>query len=66
VTRPLRIPAKIERGAARIGVSGSFAINQTDFGIAPFSVFGGALAVQDRVDLSFAIRAARVTDAKAL
>ena len=66
VTRPLRIPAKIERGAERIEVSGSFAINQTDFGIEPFSVFGGALAVQDRIDLSFTLRAARITDAKAL
>ena len=63
VTRPLRIPAKIDAGAERIEVSGSFAINQSDFGIEPFSVFGGALAVQDRVDLSFAIRAARLTDA---
>jgi hypothetical protein len=66
VTRPLRIPAKIAAGAERIEFSGSFAINQTDFGIEPFSVFGGALAVQDRVDLSFTIRAARITDAKAL
>jgi hypothetical protein len=66
VTRALRVPAKIAMGAERIEVSGSFAINQTDFGIAPFSVFGGALAVQDGVDLSFAIRAARITDAKAL
>jgi hypothetical protein len=65
VTRPLRIPAKVEQGAERIGVSGSFAINQTDFGIEPFSVFGGALAVQDRIDLSFTIRATRITDAKA-
>jgi YceI-like domain len=63
VTRPLRIPAKVESGPERIEVSGSFAINQTDFGIEPFSVLGGALTVQDRVDVSFAIRAARVTDA---
>jgi hypothetical protein len=62
VTRPMRIPAKIDSGAERIQVSGSFAINQTDFGIEPFSVLGGALAVQDRVDLSFTIRAARMTD----
>jgi hypothetical protein len=62
VTRALRFAAKIAPGAERIEISGSFAINQTDFGIAPFSVLGGALAVQDRVDLSFAIRAARVTD----
>lgn len=63
VTRPMRIPAKVEPGAERIDVSGSFAINQSDFGIEPFSVFGGALTVQDRVDFSFAIRGARVTDA---
>lgn len=66
VTRALGIPAKIDAGAERIEVSGSFAINQTDFGIEPFSVLGGALAVQDRVDLSFTIRAPRITDAKAL
>ncbi|HEY1290752.1 MAG TPA: YceI family protein [Burkholderiales bacterium] len=64
VTRPLRIPAKIDAGADHLEVSGSFAINQTDFGIEPFSVFGGALAVQDRIDLSFTIRAGRITDAK--
>jgi hypothetical protein len=63
VTRPVRIPAKIESRGERLEASGSFAINQTDFGIEPFSVFGGALAVRDRIDLSFAIRAARITDA---
>jgi hypothetical protein len=63
VTRPMRIPAKIDSGGERIELSGSFAINQSDFGIEPFSVLGGALTVQDRVDLSFAIRAARITDA---
>ena len=62
VTRALRFPAKIDRGAERIAVGGTFSINQTDFGIEPFSVLGGALTVQDRVDLSFEIRAARVTD----
>jgi len=63
VTRQLRIPAKIDAGAEHLEVSGRFAINQTDFGIEPFSVFG-ALTVQDRVDLSFTIRAGRMTDAK--
>ena len=62
VTRALRVPAKIDAGAERIEASGHFSINQTDFGIEPFSVFGGAIAVQDRVDLSFEIRAARMTD----
>ena len=63
VTRPVRIPAKIESRGERLEASGSFTINQTEFGIEPFAVFGGALAVQDRIDLSFAIRAARITDA---
>ena len=63
VTRPLRIPAKVDPGPERIEVRGGFALNQSDFGIAPFSALGGALAVQDRVDLSFEIRAARVADA---
>lgn len=60
VTQPVRIPGKIELSPERIDVTGSFALNQSDFGIEPFSVFGGALAVQDRVELSFAIRAVRM------
>jgi hypothetical protein len=62
VTRALRFPARIDRGAERIEVGGSFAVSQTDFGIEPFSVLGGALTVQDHVELSFAIRAARMND----
>ena len=64
VTRMVRTEPKIDASPERIEVSGSFAINQTDFGIEPFSVFGGALTVQDRVDLSFTIHAGRMTDAK--
>jgi len=59
-TRSLRIPAKIETGAIEIGVTGSLALNQTDFGITPFSILGGAIRVQDRVDLRFRIRARRI------
>jgi hypothetical protein len=60
VTRPVRIPAKIDSSPERIGVTGSFALKQTDFGIEPFSVLGGALTVQDQVELAFTIRAVRV------
>lgn len=60
VTRPLRIPAKIEQSPERLEVTGSFALKQSDFGIEPFSVLGGALTVQDQVELSFTIRAVRV------
>lgn len=57
VTRGLRVPARIgkERGAIRI--SGALSIDQSDFGITPFSILGGAIQVRDRLDLSFDVRA---------
>jgi hypothetical protein len=59
VTRTVRTPVRVERAADGIGVTGSFAIDQSQFGIAPFSVLGGAIAVQDRLDIEFRIRARR-------
>jgi hypothetical protein len=56
VTRPVRVPVRVERTAGGIGVAGSFAIDQSQFGIAPFAVLGGAIAVQDRLDIEFRIR----------
>lgn len=60
ITRELQIPAQIETGANELGVSGSLALNQSDFGISPFSILGGAIQVQDRFDLRFRIRAVRI------
>lgn len=59
-TRDLKIPAQIESGNREIGVSGRLEVNQTDFGIAPFSILGGAIQVQDRLVLRFRIRARRL------
>ncbi len=56
-TRTLQVPAGIEADGTRVSVSGKLSFNQTDFGITPFSVFGGALAVRDAVDLRFRIQA---------
>jgi YceI-like domain len=56
-TRPVRIPAKIERAADQLSITGQVELEQTAFGIAPFSILGGALQVQDRVNVRFAIRA---------
>ncbi|MDC8756397.1 YceI family protein [Janthinobacterium fluminis] len=55
VTRTLDIPVAIEAGADGRGLvaSGSVALKQSDFGLVPFAVFGGALAVQDRMELRF-------------
>lgn len=57
VTRAFRIPAKLEEAADGIDVSGQVALDQSDFGIVPFSILGGAIQVQDNVNLRFRIHA---------
>jgi polyisoprenoid-binding protein YceI len=57
VTRRYTFPADIVKTGNSIAATGQFTLLQTDFGIKPFAVFGGALAVQDRLELRFAIRA---------
>lgn len=59
VTRALAVPAQIETGGDEMSVSGLLEFNQSDFGIVPFSILGGAIQVQDRVSLRFRIRARR-------
>jgi len=44
-------------GEAQLFISGDFAILQTDFGIEPFSIMNGLIKVQDRLHLSFQLRA---------
>lgn len=54
VTRRLSVPAEWESANARtFYIKGRFSVNQTDFGITPFSFLGGALQVQDKVDIEF-------------
>jgi len=59
-TRTLQAPARIDADADRISVTGRLSFDQTDFGITPYSILGGAIAVQNRVDLRFRIRARRL------
>jgi len=51
--------ARVDRSPDEVTVTGTAALDQSLFGITPFSVLGGALAVQDRVDVRFRIRARR-------
>ena len=57
VTRTLDVAAQTEAhgDGGGIVVSGALSLNQSDFGIVPFSVLGGAIAVQDRLDVHFRI-----------
>ena len=58
VTRDVETPAQIqELPGGAVLVSGRLEIRQSDFGIVPYSVLGGALQVQDRLDLRFRIHA---------
>jgi hypothetical protein len=40
-------------------VNGRVTLEQSNFGIVPFSILGGALQVQDRVDVRFVIHGRR-------
>ena len=55
VTRHVEVPVQIERSAKSIAASGSLRLKQTDFGITPMSVLGGAMSVQDEMELAFKI-----------
>ena len=63
VTRFVDTAAVWEWTGEEFFVTGSFAIDQSDFGMTPLALLGGAIAVQDRVNVSFRIRARRSRDA---
>lgn len=54
-TREVVVPVRVTVTGDRLTAAGEFAIQQTDFGIEPFSAALGALVVQDRLDVRFAI-----------
>ncbi|MES2018927.1 MAG: YceI family protein [Pseudomonadota bacterium] len=55
VTRSFVAPVMIVRGAHALTASGQLRLLQTDFGITPMSVLGGAMTVQDAMELAFTI-----------
>ena len=59
VTRTVQLPVRVEQAADGRGLqaSGSLLLKQSDFGIVPFAILGGAMAVQDQMELAFRITA---------
>lgn len=51
--RAMWIPLSVEGLPEHLAVEGSFVLRQTDFGVQPYSVLGGLLAVQDEVVIDF-------------
>jgi hypothetical protein len=47
------IPLNVDVLQNRIIANGSFVLRQSDFGIQPYSVLGGLLAVQNEVVIEF-------------
>lgn len=58
-TRSFSVPARIESQGDEMTVSGRMAFRQSDFGITPLAILGGALRVEDDLALRFRIVAAR-------
>jgi hypothetical protein len=54
-SRDVVVPVKVTVDGERLIASGEFPIQQTQFGMKPFSVAMGALEVQDRLDVRFNI-----------
>lgn len=55
VTRSYQVPTTIETSTGTLTASGQLRLLQTDFGITPLSVLGGAISVQDALDVRFSI-----------
>lgn len=54
-SREIDVPAKVSVDGTRLSASGEFDIQQTNFGIKPFSVAIGAIAVKDQLHIKFAL-----------
>jgi polyisoprenoid-binding protein YceI len=55
ITRAYAIPVTITEQEGSLTATGTVDLKQTDFGITPFSVMGGAMAVQDQMELRFTL-----------
>ncbi len=56
-SRTLAIPVQLREENNIINVKGTVNLRQTDFGLTPFSVMGGAMSVQDQMELRFDLTA---------
>jgi len=56
-TGRMRLPVHVESAPERVLVSGEFRLRQSDFGITPYSVMMGALAVQDELTVRYRLGA---------
>ena len=58
--RAVRIPARVAATPSDVEVTGQLEVQQTSFGITPYSILAGALQVKDEVAIRFRIHATRL------
>jgi hypothetical protein len=54
-TKVFDVPVTITRTSETFSFTGQLSLRQTDFGLVPFSILGGALQVEDQLDFQFNI-----------
>jgi hypothetical protein len=54
-SREIEVPAKVSIEGSRLTATGEFDIQQTNFGMKPFSVALGAIAVKDQLHIKFSV-----------
>jgi YceI-like domain len=55
--RDIQVPVAVQYEGDHLTATGEFAVKQSELGLKPFSVLGGALQVQDQMKVKFSIRA---------
>jgi hypothetical protein len=55
--RDIQVPVAVQYEGDRLTATGEFQVKQSELGLKPFSVLGGALQVQDQMKVKFSIRA---------
>ena len=56
-TRSVTVPIRYEMRGKEVRAQGQFALKQTDLGLTPFSLLGGALRVEDEMTAKFSVLA---------
>ena len=54
-TRTVTVPVRYEIKENEVRAQGQFALRQTDLGLTPFSLLGGALRVEDEMTVKFSV-----------
>lgn len=58
-TREMWLPLQVTQGEGRLQADGALVLRQTEFGVRPYSVLGGFLAVQDELVIEYSLLGVR-------